>query len=294
MDPEPAAPQPSAWALAHARELNALSRTLPPGRVEVELVTDPYSVWCWGFEPVRRALETRFPTISFKATVGGMFARLPDPAQVGFDVQRFFSVVQRTTGMPLASDAATRDRATSTHPSCIHVAAVRLLRPDLEKRYLRALREALYLDSLNISRPEVAADVAQRAGVERTEFLEALASGEPERDFRENLAQLEEQGLRAYPTYLVRAGERTAKVEGFQTLPGLLAIVEGASGRLHPARPPPEPLEIIGEGERVATREVAETMGLSIEAAYEALAALEHAGELESQELATGYVWRRA
>lgn len=283
---------PSGWALAHARELGA-SKSVPAGRVEVELLTDPYSVWCWGFEPVRRALEWRYPSVAFATKVGGMFARLPDPSEIGFDVQRFFGVVQRTTGMPMRLDAATRDRPVSTYPACIHVGAVRLLRPDLETRYLRALREAVYLDARNISKPDVAADVAQDVGVDRDEFLEALASGEPERDFRQALAGLEAQGLHAYPTLLVRVGSRVAKIEGFQSLPGLLAIVEGSSGRLHPPRAPPEPLDVVAAGERVATREVAEVIGVGVEETYARLAALEAEGRLTHEELATGFVWRR-
>lgn len=293
MENEPQPPQPSAWALEHARELGSLSRSVPAGEVQVELLTDPWSVWCWGFEPVRRALEARYPSISFRVRVGGMFERLPDPAQMGFDVQRFFAVVQRTTGMPMRLDAATRDRPQSTYPACIHVATVRLLRPELEGAYLRGLREAAYLDSLNVSRPDVAADVAQAVGVDREEFLEALATGEPERDFRETLAELERQGLHAYPTFLVRVADRLAKVEGFQTLPGLLAIVESASRRLHPARPPPEALDVVAPGERVATREVSEVLGTGVEEAYARLAELERDGLLAREQLPTGYVWRR-
>jgi len=260
--------------------------------VEVELLTDPWSVWCWGFEPVRRALEHRFPTITFRARVGGMFARLPDPEEIGFDVARFFSVVQRTTGMPIRLDATSKDRPQSTYPACVHVAAVRLLAPELEGAYLRRLREAVYLDARNVSRVEVAAGVAEATGLDRREFTDSLATGEPEREFRQALASLEAEDLHAYPTLVVRARSRAARIEGFQSLPALLSIVEGVSGRMHPARAPPEPLEVLGSGERVATREVAEATGTSVEEAYEALAALARQGAVERERHPTGDAWR--
>src|SRR5687767_1822228 len=72
-----------------------------PAPVRVELLTDPWSVWCWGFEPARRALELRYPTVELRPLVGGMFPEMPDPDALGFDVNRFFAVVQRTTGMPI-------------------------------------------------------------------------------------------------------------------------------------------------------------------------------------------------
>ncbi|MHB8586464.1 MAG: DsbA family protein [Thermoplasmatota archaeon] len=288
--------QPSAWAVAHAREVDTgfFNRaSLPPGHVEVILLTDPWSVWCWGFEPVRRAIEHRYPTIHFRHLVGGMFEHLPDPESVGFDVERFFSVVQRTTGMPLRTDATRRDRPQSTYPACIAVAAVRLLRPDLESAYLRQLREAAFLDGQNISKPKVAAKVATTVGINEEEFLEAIKSGEPEREFRGLLARLEAQALRAYPTLLVRVREKVGRVEGFQTLPGLLAIVESVSGRADPPNRPPPLMSIIGPHERVATREVAEVLDIGVEETFERLAELEREGKLVHETQKQGYVWSR-
>jgi protein-disulfide isomerase-like protein with CxxC motif len=261
--------------------------------VRVTLLTDPWSVWCWGFEPVRRTLELRYPTIEFQGLVGGMFPKLPDPKEIGFDVGRFFANVLRTTGMPTRLDATLKDRPDSTYPACIHVHAVRLLAPDKEVRYLRALREAVYLDGLNISRPDPAAQVAERVGVGAREFREALASGEPERDFRERVALLHGLNLHAYPTLLVSAGERTARVEGFQALPSVLSIVESVSGRIHAPLPPPPLEQIVVPGERVATREIAEVLGVSVEEACDILRAEADAGVLRRERHPTGDTWTR-
>ncbi|MGQ0535125.1 MAG: DsbA family protein, partial [Methanobacteriota archaeon] len=276
--------QASAWALSYSkREAEAL-RPAPAGKLRVELVTDPWSVWCWGFEPVRRALEHRHPAIEFRPLVGGMFPRLPDPREVGFNIERFFANVQRTTGMPMRLDAAQRDRPESTYPACVFVHAARLLAPSREAAFLRGLREAAYLDAANVSRNEVAADVAHRVGLSKEEFLEALESGEPEREFAERLQFLQGLGIFGYPTLLLTWGRRTARVEGFQSLPSLLAIAESMAERLFPAEPPPSIEAILRPGERVATREVAEVLGVGIEEAYEALCELEREGKA---------LWRR-
>lgn len=292
--PSPEVASPSAWAIQYASEAKPLFPATQRGKVRVTLLTDPWSVWCWGFEPVRRTLLARYPSIEFHALVGGMFPRLPDPAEIGFDIERFFAAVQRTTGMPLRLDATKRDRPQSTYPACVHTHAVRLLAPEKESAYLRALREAVYYDALNVSRPEVAAQVAGKVGVDAREFTEALASGEPEREFRERLASLQQMNLHAYPTLLVTAGERTARVEGFQSLPALLGIVDAVTGKLHPAGSPPSLSEAVPAGERVATREVAEVMGLSVEAALERLAEAERAGSLRRERHPTGDAWLKA
>ncbi|MHB8603954.1 MAG: DsbA family protein [Thermoplasmatota archaeon] len=287
-------PSVSAWALAHAAELGGAGHHVPTGKVEVELVTDPWSVWCWGFEPVRRTLEWRFPQVTFRPRVGGMFARLPDPEEVGFDIERFFGVVQRTTGMPIRLDATSRDRPKSTYPACIHAATVRLLRPDLERLYLRKLREAIYFDGLNVSRPEVASKVAQGIGIGADEFVEALASGEPERDFRANLARLEASSIHGYPTILVYFRDKVSRVEGFQSLPGLLSILENVAHRTFMPNPAPAAFDVVAPGERVATREVAEVLGVSMERAFEDLKVLAASGKLTHERHATGDAWLRA
>lgn len=282
----------SPWALAHAAEVGRSFEPAPPGRVRVDLLTDPWSVWCWGMEPVRRAIALRFPSIDWRPLVGGMFPRLPDPRELGFDVERFFAVVHRTTGMPLRLDAASRDRPESTFPACVHVHAVRLLDATKEEAYLRALREAVYLDARNVSRPSVASEIAERVGLDRGEFEEALASGEPMREFQARIQSLTLLGLVGYPTVLVTWRDKTARVHGFQSLPALLGVVEAVSGTLHAAEPPPPLDEVIGAHERVATREVAEVLGVGVEEAYEVCDAEARAGRLERERHATGDTWR--
>lgn len=262
-------------------------------RVLVQLLTDPWSVWCWGFEPVRRTLELRYSSVEFRFLLGGMFPRMPHPREAGFDVERFFAVVQRTTGMPIGADVVKNDPADSTYPACVHVHAVRLAAPERERAYLRALREAVYLDGLNISRPEVGLRVAERVGVDRERFRAALRSGEARAAFEREIATLHAQGLHAYPTLLISMGDRVARVEGFQSLPAVLGVVESVSGRRPAPRPDPPLEQVVPEGERVATREVAEVLGVSLERAHETLLSAQKHGGLRRERQPGGDVWSR-
>lgn len=282
----------AAWHGAPTVELGDRLRERPhPGKARIELLTDPWSVWCWGFEPGRRALELRYPSIEFRFLLGGMFPQMPDPREVGFDIERFFAIVQRTTGMPIRADGIRRDPATSTYPACIFVHAAREADPDLEPAYLRALREAAYLDGLNISRPEVGAQVAARVGVPTDRFRAALDTGAAKASFEAQLAAVHEQGLHAYPTFVITSGDRKVRVEGFQSLPGLVAIAQSISGQAHAPLPDPPLAEVLVPGERLATREVAEVLGVSLEEAYDRLAALETKGDAVRERFATGDAW---
>lgn len=284
---------PSQWALGYLKEMNDDPEPVPRGKVRVELLTDPWSIWCWGFEPVRRTIELRYPGIEFRSVVGGMFESMPDPKVVGFDIERFFATVQRTTGMPIRLDAVRTDRPESTYPACIFTHAVRLLSPGAEAQYLRALREAAYLDGRNISRAQVGLEVAESIGIDAAAFTEAMESGEPTREFEERVRRFQASGLESYPTIMVRSGDKTGNIVGFQSLPALLSTLETFAGKLLVAREAPRLPDFIGETERIATREVAEVLGTSIEEAYEMLRDLEDAGELHSERHPTGDVWER-
>jgi protein-disulfide isomerase-like protein with CxxC motif len=284
--------RPAGWLGAHPLDFAEKLRERPhPGKVRIELLTDPWSVWCWGFEPARRTLALRYPTIEFRFLLGGMFPTMPDPREVGFDIERFFSIVQRTTGMPIRADGIRRDPASSTYPACIFVHAARLADPSLELAFLRALREAVYLDGQNISRAEVASKIAARVGIQTDKFRDALSDGSAEAAFKAQLAKIHEQGLHGYPTFLIASGDRTVRVEGFQSLPGLLGIAQSVSGQPHAPLPDPDVASVLAPGERVATREFAEVFGISIEEAFERLSAMEAKGTVAGERYPTGYVW---
>ncbi|MGH7337846.1 MAG: hypothetical protein ACREI7_09725, partial [Myxococcota bacterium] len=87
-------------------------------------------------------------------------------------------------------------------------------------------------------------------------------------------------------------GERTARVDGFQNLATIITIAETLSGRLHVARPAPAITSVVAPGERVATREVAMAMGISVEEAYDRLLELQRAGGVERERHPTGDVWK--
>jgi|GEM_PF-3311851 len=288
--PEPSTPPEGSRLRAQRAGANVHVRPAP---VRIELLTDPWSVWCWGFEPVRRALELRYPTVQFRPLLGGMFPEMPDPKAMDFDVDRFFSIVQRTTGMPIrrVEDA---QRPESTYPACVHVHAAKILDPKKEVPFLRAMREAVYLDGLNISRPDVAAQVAQRVGLDPEAYRGVLESGAADDAFRQRIGELHAQELHAYPTLLFKWGDRAARVDGFQTLPAVLGLAQSLSGRKHAPLPDPAIETVIPAGERVATREVAEVFGMSLERAFERLTEAEKSGTLVRQRHPSGDVWSRA
>lgn len=281
----------SSWAMDYVQRSEDLFEPADADEVRIDLVTDPWSVWCWGLEPVALAIEHRFPAITLRPVVGGMFERLPHHDHPEFNLSRFLARVQRITGMPVATAAFGDGGPESTYPACVHAHAMRLLDADRALLGLRKLRETAWLDGRDISDVDVATGAARSAGYDPEEFRSAVASGEPEREFRQRLSALERRELSAYPTIVVRAGDTTRRLEGFVPLPGLIEVVEQLTGQTHVQAPAPDPAEVLEPGHRIATREIAEVCELSIEAAADELAELEAEDGVERERHATGDVW---
>lgn len=281
----------SSWAIDYAQRSEDLFDPPEPGEVRIDLVTDPWSVWCWGLEAVARAIEHRYPSITFRPIVGGMFETLPHHEHPGFNLHRFLTRVQRLTGMPLATDAFTDDSPDSTYPACVHAHAMRLLDASNARLGLRKLREAAWIDGRDISDPNVAADVATETGYDEQAFRDALASGEPKREFQQRLDALERRELSAYPTLVLTTEDDRRRLEGFVPLPGILEAVERLTGQTHVAGPAPDAIDVLTPGHRVATREVAEATGASIEAAADELAGLAREEKVERTRHENGDTW---
>jgi putative protein-disulfide isomerase len=281
----------SSWAIDYVQRSEELFEPTEPDEVRIDLVTDPWSVWCWGLETVARAIANRYPSITFRPIVGGMFERLPHKDHPEFNLHRFLTRVQRITGMPLATNAFDDGGPESTYPACVHAHALRLLDNSNARLGLRKLREAAWLDGRDISQASVAADVAGEAGYDEDTFRDALATGEPEREFEQRLDALEHRDVTAYPTMVLTNGDEHRRLEGYVPLPGVLDAVEHLTGQTHVAGPAPDVIDVLDAKHRVATREVAEAIGTSIEVAAERLASRADDGHVTRTRHQNGDTW---
>lgn len=248
--------------------------------VAVLYVTDPICSACWAMEPGWRKLLFHFGSrLAVRHVYGGLLPSwdgFTDPGAGIFgpaDVASHWAEVAARTGQPIDPGVWRTDPPASSFPPSQAAHAVRMLDPAAEERFLRRIREAVFLQARNISRPEVLVDCARDAGVDADAFSVLLRANAGQAAFRNDLAEVRRLPVRGFPTVIVGAhnGEDVV-LHGTSSFRRLLAAVATAGVATPDIRPPTvaEALTAYATG---TTREFAELLEVGDRRAEEMLTA---------------------
>jgi putative protein-disulfide isomerase len=138
-------------------------------------VTDPMCAWCYGFTQVIRRLRALWHgRLSVEVIAGGMFPYNREP--LSREQREHMAVswhrVQERTSLPFNYGLFVQeDFVYDTEPACRALHVVRRLRPALTLEVLRALHSAFYADGLNLTDPQVLAQVVRPFGIGENLFF---------------------------------------------------------------------------------------------------------------------------
>jgi putative protein-disulfide isomerase len=278
-------------AVASHTEVEAEGRT--SASTQVTYVTDPICSACWLMEPAWRSLALRYGDLMQVTHVyGGLLPKWDGFSDPGAGIRRAEDVAHHwdemaaRSGQPIDSSVWWSDPIESSYPPSIAVTAVRLSSPQHEERYLRRLRELLFLQGRNIARREVQLEAAASVGLHVQDVAARIDDGSAEHEFHHDLVRAQELGAHSFPTIVMDGPEGRLTVRGFATpeqLEQKFLAVAGATER--PAIPDvADAVGLLGVG---TTLEYAALMGVS---RGEAERRLEHHG-LTARRIGTGKVW---
>jgi predicted DsbA family dithiol-disulfide isomerase len=255
--------------------------------VHITAFTDPACTWCWGSEPVLRAVEARFgDQVRVRPVMGGLVkdirAFMDTANGIGGDAERSNAQIasqwleaSARHGMPVrtAGFRMFTDEDRSTWPMCEAYEAARLVDEKLAARYLRRLREANAAEALQTNRVEVQAELAAEVGLDVGRFLGALRDGTARAAFEADLAETARHRVRGFPAFLFE-GERRMTVPGYLPFEGFREVLGMVSGgklvETIPEKTVGAIVDFVRRHGRVADREITVTFGLS-EAEWAAL-----------------------
>jgi predicted DsbA family dithiol-disulfide isomerase len=255
--------------------------------IAVDLFTDPGCPVAWSCEPQRRRLQWLFgDQLAMTPRMIVLSERVEDYAAKGFTTEK------QQTGMTklhdrsqMPFDLSLRPRVVATKPATALVVAAReQAGVEAAERVLRRLRIEHIVHARLIDEPEVLDAAARDAGLDRADLGDAAdalaadmaAAREPlpaGLALGHKLAPAGD-GLRyTAPTYVFRAGDRSAVVPGLQPIESL----EVALANLEPAlarREDPESVEevLAWAPEPLAAAEVAMVLGVPVVVARRELA----------------------
>jgi putative protein-disulfide isomerase len=268
-------------------------------KAELLYVTDPLCSGCWALEPAwRRSLYRYGDQLSVRYVYGGLlpgwdgFSDRNKGIAAAADVAPHWDAVSRASSQPIDSRVWLTDPPASSYPASIAAAAVRVLAPEHEARYLRRLRELVFLERRNIARPDVLREALSAIEIDGDRWQAIIDGGAAERVFAADRAVARWLGVRVFPTVLIEGAARRPGVVAEGSLsPEALerAVLEAVATPLAPSQASRSAAAVLDAYQTGTSAELAAALALAVPAAERALT---RAGA-RRRTVANGTVWER-
>ena len=171
--------------------------------IRIVYFTDPICSSCWGIEPQLRRLKLEYgDQIDIEYRMGGL---LPDWSYNSggiskpSDVAGHWDEVSHHYDMPIDGDVWLEDPLPSSYPPSIAFKAAQMQDEKLALKFLRRIREMVFLEKKNITKWEHLAAAATQVGLDAVR-LKTDFEGAAQRAFQDDLALSRSLGVRGFPT----------------------------------------------------------------------------------------------
>ena len=229
-------------------------------KIRIYQFTDPVCVWCWGNEPVIRALEYLYgEKISIKYVMGGLIEDITTLYDLSGPKNR---IIERANeiiannwitasarhGMPVNIEHMSlfSERYPSSFPQNIAYEAAKRINPVLAKKYLRRIREATFLEQRRTSQMDVLVELATEVGFDAAQFIDEYTTGSAPGDFQQERMRCRRNGITGFPSYLIKNDSTKIILGGYQNLSTLHTIIGRLSdGKTKPRKLGPSQANII-------------------------------------------------
>lgn len=185
-------------------ENTLLKSQLSNSRVKLLYFTDPICSACWAIEPQLKKLKLeygRFFTIEYR--MGGLLPSWENYNGGGIqqpaDVAHHWDEISDYYQMPIDGNVWLEDPLSSSFPPSIAFKAAEMQNKEAAAKFLRIMREMLFLEKKNIAKWENISIAAQKAGL-NTETLKHDYDNDAKRLFEEDLEFSHQSGVRGFPT----------------------------------------------------------------------------------------------
>ncbi len=171
-------------------------------------VHDPMCSWCWGFRPTWKEIQAGLPKeIEVKYLLGGLApdSNEPMPQSMQADIAGYWKKIQQhipNTKFNFDFWEQCEPRR-STYPACRAVIAVKKQNPEIEKIMIEAIQTAYYLNAKNPSDDEALIEIADKLGLDTTQFSTDLNSDDTQQQLIKEIQFGQSIGARGFPSMIL-------------------------------------------------------------------------------------------
>lgn len=189
---------------------------------------DPMCSWCWGFAPeLQHIVDLCQGRAQFEMVMGGLRPGTIDPWDHSMRsyIRHHWQEVQGKTGQPFDfTRFDDEDFIYDTEPGCRALVVVRNLADNKSLAMYEALQRGFYAQNLDITDPNVLADLAADIGIQRNLFVDAFAQPDVRRQVALDFERSQAFGVQGFPAVLCaedgQYGFLTLGYRKFETMKG--------------------------------------------------------------------------
>ena len=265
--------------------------------VKITYYTDPICSSCWGIEPQLRKLKLEYgDDLEIDYRMGGL---LPDWSYNSggiskpSDVAPHWEEVSAYYEMPIDGGVWLEDPLHSSYPPSIAVKAAQLQDKQKAIRFMRKLRELLFLEKKNITKWEVIREAAIAVGLDTFQLKEDY-EGKAKVLFEEDLALGRKLGVRGFPTlFFTNQDQEQTILYGFKPYQdfeaSLLKVLPTANKKTIELS---SDIELFDHYPSLTIKEYAVISGISSQQAEQKLETLFSTGKIDKQVIKTGVMYK--
>lgn len=201
-------------------------------KITIYQFTDPTCIWCWGNEPVIRALDYLYGNkINIEFIMGGLvediFTLYPAEGSRQHILQRAISQIEtdwaeaaKRHGMPIKPGpiGLYSERYASSFPQNIAYEAAKRLDSKRAKHFLRLLHEATFTEGKRTSQIDVLIELVGKAGIDVVKFIDEYTIGQAQADFMQDRMTCQRNGITGFPSYMIKYQDTSIILGGYQNL----------------------------------------------------------------------------
>lgn len=193
-------------------------------------VMDPMCSWCWGFAPVLQALieQAQARGVGADLVVGGL--RRERTAMDHLARERtasYWRAVHEASGQPFNFEAGLPDGLVyDTEPACRALVAARGVDAKAAWKLAGLIQQAFYVEGRNVTLPPELVELAEAAGMPRSEFADRFDSQAVRDATAADFDWARNLGIAGFPTLLAKHdGQLALLTNGYQPLDALSPLL---------------------------------------------------------------------
>jgi len=269
-------------------------------KITVLYYTDPICSACWAIEPELKKLKLLYGDyMDIEYRMGGLLPKWEGFSDAGNgisgpkDVAVHWDEVGEYSGMSINGDVWLEDPLHSSFPPSIAFKAMQNQGYDISIRFLRRIREMVFLEKKNITKESHLTTAVKDCGGDVSQFLKDYKDPESEAAFKQDLLQGRRMGVGSFPTFLFLGEDgKGFKISGMTHFDNFVRALEQALGEKTVAKNLDlDIVELLENYPLLATKELAVILNRDLNSVMQELEMAEIEGKVREHIHKYGSFW---